>query len=396
MQKFNRIIMIVTDSLGIGPDKDQKKFGDEGANTLYSASKDENFKIKTWRDMGIANIAKIHNVMPVKNPIAYVAKIQEVSNAKDTLAGHWEMMGIKTEVPFPTFFENGFPQELINELSKAFDGRKIVGNKSASGTTIIDELAHEEKENGSIIVYTSFDSVLQICAHEEWTGLDNLYRYAKEARRICSSRPEWNVGRIIARPYIGKKGNYTRTFNRHDYANTPDTTILNKLQEKGIKVISVGKINDIYVGSGIDEKYPTKSDAENMDQTIELVMKNTSNEFIFTNLVQFDSHYGHRRNISGYAENISTFDIKLGKLINAMKENDLLIVTSDHGNDPSYPGFNHTREFLPLTVYSKMFKHPKAFDRPLVGLGTTGNIVARNFGIDPIETTGEDIYDQLI
>lgn len=395
MSKFNRVIMIVTDSLGIGPDKDQEKFGDKGANTMYSASKSEEFKIKTWRDLGIANIAKIHNVMPVKKPLAYMAKIQEVSNAKDTLAGHWEMMGIKTEVPFPTFFENGFPQELLDELTKAFDGRKIVGNKSASGTEIIDELAHEERDNNAIIVYTSFDSVLQICAHEEIIGLDNLYRYAKAAREICSSRPEWNVGRIIARPYVGTPGNYTRTFNRHDYANKPTGMILNKVQESGVKVISVGKINDIYVGSGISEAYPTKSDPENMDQAIELVMKDTKNEMIFVNLVQFDSHYGHRRNVDGYGNNISLFDLKLTKLISVMKEDDLLIITSDHGNDPAYPGFNHTREYLPLTIYSKMFKKPRVLGT-LTGLGTTGNIVARNFGLEPVMLTGEDIFEDLI
>lgn len=395
MSKFNRIIMIVTDSLGIGPDKDQVKFGDKGANTMYSASKSEEFKIKTWRDLGIANIAKIHNVMPVKKPLAYMAKIQEVSNAKDTLAGHWEMMGIKTEIPFPTFFENGFPQELLDELSKAFDGRKIVGNKSASGTEIIDELAHEERDNNAIIVYTSFDSVLQICAHEEIIGLDNLYRYAKAARQICSSRAEWNVGRIIARPYVGTPGNYTRTFNRHDYANKPTGMILNKVQESGVKVISVGKINDIYVGSGISETYPTKSDPENMDQAIELVMKDTKNEMIFVNLVQFDSHYGHRRNVDGYGNNISLFDLKLTKLISVMKEDDLLIITSDHGNDPAYPGFNHTREYLPLTIYSKMFKKPRVLGT-LTGLGTAGNIVARNFGLEPVMLTGEDIFEDLI
>ncbi|WP_027334066.1 phosphopentomutase [Mycoplasma elephantis] len=401
MSKFNRVIMIVTDSLGIGPDKDQKKWNDVGANTIYAASKSEEFSIKTWKEMGIANIAKLHNIMPVKKPIAYVTKVQEVSNAKDTLAGHWEMMGIKTEVPFPTFTENGFPKELIAELEKAFDGRKIVGNKSASGTEIIDELAHEERDNNGIIVYTSFDSVLQICAHEEIIGLDNLYKYAKAARKICSSRPEWNVGRIIARPYVGTPGNYTRTFNRHDYANKPEHTILNKLQDKGVKVISVGKINDIFVGNGIDEKYPTKSDPENMDQTIDLVMKDTKNELIFTNLVQFDSHYGHRRNIDGYAKNISIFDIKLKKLISVMKEDDLLIITSDHGNDPSYPGFNHTRELLPLTIYSKSFKKPGVFgtndkNNQVIGLGTAGNIIARNFGVDIVLNTGEDVFDKLI
>ncbi|EIE42173.1 phosphopentomutase [Mycoplasmopsis canis UFG4] len=395
MAKFKRIFMIVTDGLGIGPDRDQKAFGDHGANTIRSASMVEEFKIDNWKKLGIGNITDLNGNYHVSKPAAYMAKVQEVSNAKDTLAGHWEMMGIKTLVPFPTFTENGFPQELIDALSKAWDGRPIVGNKSSSGTDIINELAHEEKERGAIIVYTSNDSVLQICAHEEWTGLDNLYRYAKAAREICSSRPEWNVGRIIARPYIGDFGNFTRTFNRHDYANKPQEMILNRLQEKGVEVISIGKINDIFVGQGITTHFPSEGDANGMDITIDLATKCGENKFIFTNLVQFDSHYGHRRNVRGYASNIASLDDKIGKLINAMNEDDLLIMTSDHGNDPLYPGFNHTREFLPATIYSKSFKNPKVLPN-FEGLGTLGNIVARNFGVDIVSETGDDIFDQLV
>lgn len=395
MSKFKRIFMIVTDGLGIGPDRDQKTFGDHGANTIRSASMVEEFKIDTWKKLGIGNITDLNGNYHVAKPLAYMAKVQEVSNAKDTLAGHWEMMGIKTLVPFPTFTETGFPEDLIAELSKAWDGRPIVGNKSASGTDIINELAHEEKERGAIIVYTSNDSVLQICAHEEWTGLDNLYKYAKAAREICSSRPEWNVGRIIARPYVGDFGNFTRTFNRHDYANKPREMILNRLQEKGVEVISIGKINDIFVGQGITTHYPSEGDANGMDITIDLASKGGENKFIFTNLVQFDSHYGHRRNVRGFASNIATLDDKLGKLINAMNEDDLLIMTSDHGNDPLYPGFNHTREFLPATIFSKSFTKPKVLPN-FEGLGTLGNIVARNFGVEIVSETGDDIFDKLI
>ncbi|RIV16854.1 phosphopentomutase [Mycoplasmopsis gallopavonis] len=395
MAKFKRIFMIVTDGLGIGPDRDQKAFGDSGANTIRSASMAEEFKIDTWKKLGIGNITNLNGNYHVKQPLAYMAKVQEVSNAKDTLAGHWEMMGIKTLVPFPTFTETGFPQELIDELSKAFDNRKIVGNKSASGTEIINELAHEERDNGAIIVYTSMDSVLQICAHEEWTGLENLYRYAKAARAICSSRPEWNVGRIIARPYVGEEGNYTRTFNRHDYANQPREMILNEIQKQGVEVISVGKINDIFVGQGISKHYSSKGDADGMDITIDLATQGGENKFIFTNLVQFDSHFGHRRNVHGYAQNIADLDVKLGKLINAMNDDDLLIMTSDHGNDPLYPGFNHTREFLPATIFSKSFKSPKVLPN-FNGLGTLGNIVARNFGAEIVTETGDDIFEQLV
>ncbi|WP_338822386.1 phosphopentomutase [Mycoplasmopsis felifaucium] len=395
MAKFKRIFMIVTDGLGIGPDKDQKRFGDAGANTIYSASLSPMFFIDTWKKLGIGNIAQLDGNYHVKDQKGYTARVQEVSNAKDTLAGHWEMMGIKTEVPFPTFAENGFPADLIAELEKAFDGRKIVCNKAGSGTEIIDEYAEDQKQNGSIIVYTSNDSVLQIAAHEEWIGLENLYKYGKEARRICSSKPEWNVGRIIVRPFVGENGKYTRTFNRHDYANKPEPMILNKLQEAGIEVIGIGKINDIFVGQGISKAIHSDGDADGMDKTIELAMEQSENKFIFTNLVQFDSHYGHRRNVDGYASNIATLDQKLGKLIQAMREDDLLIMTSDHGNDPAYPGFNHTRELLPLTVFSKMFKEPRTL-ADVRGLGTSGNIVARNFGVPIVELTGDDIFDKLV
>ncbi|KKB26775.1 phosphopentomutase [Mycoplasmopsis meleagridis] len=396
MPKFKRVFMIVTDGLGIGPDKDQKAFGDKGANTILSASKSAMFYIDTWKKLGIGNITTLEGNYHVKKPLAYVTRVQEVSNAKDTLAGHWEMMGIKTEVPFPTFAENGFPEELVAELERAFDGRKIIGNKAASGTAIIEELAEEQKNTGAIIIYTSNDSVLQIAAHEEWVGLENLYRYGHLAREICSSRPEWNVGRIIVRPYItGPDGKYVRTFNRHDYANKPSRVILNSLQDKGIPTISVGKINDIFVGQGISQHFPSQGDADGMDITIKLAQDPDLTGLIFTNLVQFDSHYGHRRDVNGYASNIATLDTKLAKLIQVMQEDDLLIMTSDHGNDPLYPGFNHTRELLPLTIFSKSFKDPKVLP-DVRGLGTSGNIIARNFEVDIVEETGDDIFDQLV
>ena len=393
--KFKRIFMIVTDSLGIGPDKKQKSFGDEGANTLFHVSETGLLDIPTWKKMGITSIANIKNPGKIKNQIAYTARVQELSNGKDTLTGHWEMMGIYTEHPFPTFTDTGFPPELIQLLEQKFDGRKIIGNCSASGTDIINKLADQEINENKIIVYTSGDSVLQICGHEKHMGLDNLYRYAQEARKICSSKPEWNVGRIIARPYVGEDGNYTRTFNRHDYSVKPEEdTILDKLQKKGIKVIAVGKINDIFSGHGISQHYPSEGDANGMDITIDLALENTTNEFIFVNLVQFDSHYGHRRDVEGYAENINLFDIKLAKLTNALKEDDLLIITSDHGNDPSFKGYNHTREMLPATIYSKSFKKPKKLN-DFQGLGTLGNIIARNFGLDLVQT-GEDRFDELV
>lgn len=392
--KFKRIFMIVTDGLGIGPDKQQKSFGDDGANTLLHVSETGLLEIPTWKKMGITSIAKIKNPGKIKNQIAYTARINEISNGKDTLTGHWEMMGIYTKNPFPTFTDNGFPNDLIQELEKKFDGRKVIGNKTSSGTEIIDELATEEINNNKIIVYTSADSVLQICGHEKYMGLDNLYKYCEAARKICSSRPEWNVGRIIARPYIDANGEYKRTFNRRDYSVVPPKkTLLNELNDKKIEVISVGKINDIFSTQGITTHYKSEGDADGMDITIDLATKKSEKQFIFTNLVQFDSHYGHRRDVEGYAENLNLFDIKLSKLINALNEDDLLIITSDHGNDPTYKGYNHTREMLPATIYSKKFKEPKKLS-DLNGLGTLGNIIAKNFGVDLLPT-GQDIFDEL-
>ncbi|MHA0297126.1 phosphopentomutase [Mesomycoplasma ovipneumoniae] len=393
--KFNRIFLIVTDSLGIGDDGFQDKFGDSGANTLYCVSKTGELRIPFWKKMGISNVAKIENSGKInKEPLAYVSKIIVKSNAKDTLAGHWEMMGIETVEPNPNF-DHGFPNELIKELEKAFDNREIIGNKSISGTVILSELGQQSIDEGKIIVYTSPDSTLQICGHEETLGLENLYRYAKAARKICSSRPEWNVARVIARPYIGQNGKFTRTFNRHDYANTPPKSILDRLQQKGIETIGVGKIGDIFSKQGLDKIFGPDSDENNMDIAIDIASKSTKNQFIFVNLVEFDSSYGHRRDIMGYCQNLNNFDIKLAKLVNTLKDDDLLIVSSDHGNDPCFPGTNHTREALPLTIFSKKFtSKSKKLKNPVDSLATIGNIIARNFQVELAEI-GEDIFDSL-
>ncbi|MDW2924889.1 phosphopentomutase [Mesomycoplasma ovipneumoniae] len=393
--KFNRIFLIVTDSLGIGDDGFQEVFGDSGANTLYCVSKTGELRIPFWKKMGISNVAKIENSGKInKEPLAYVSKIIVKSNAKDTLAGHWEMMGIETVNPNPNF-DQGFPNELIRELEKAFDNREIIGNKSISGTVILSELGQQSIDEGKIIVYTSPDSTLQICGHEETLGLENLYRYAKTARKICSSKPEWNVARVIARPYIGQNGKFTRTFNRHDYANTPPKSILDRLQQKGIETIGVGKIGDIFSKQGLDKIFGPDSDENNMDIAIDIASKSTKNQFIFVNLVEFDSSYGHRRDIMGYCQNLNNFDIKLAKLVNTLKDDDLLIVSSDHGNDPCYPSTNHTREALPLTIFSKKFtSKSKKLKNPVDSLATIGNIIARNFQVELAEI-GEDIFDSL-
>lgn len=394
MKKYNRIFMIVTDSLGIGEDQRAEEFGNKGANTFYSVSKTGLLEMPTWKKLGIDSIAKLEGYNKVKGQLAYTARVEELSNAKDTLAGHWEMMGIRTVYPFPVFEKTGFPQEMINELEKAF-GRKIIGNKSASGTEILDEFADQEKDN-KVIVYTSADSVLQICGDENVMGLEKLYEMCAQAREICNSRPEWNVGRIIARPYIVENGKYVRTSNRHDYAvKPPKKTILDFLTDKGIETIGVGKIYDIFEGQGVKTKYKSESDDDGMDITVDLAMQKTNDKFIFVNLVDFDSKYGHRRDPEGYAENINRFDIKLAKLINALKEDDLLIITSDHGNDPMWEGSDHTREHVPATIYSKSFTgRPKKLSN-FIGFGTLGNIVAKNFGVSLVDT-GEDRFEEII
>ncbi len=395
MSKYKRVLMIVTDSLGIGGDERQEEFGDKGANTFRHVSEKFKLNIPTWKKLGITSIVKLHDQGKVDSQLAYTAVVNEISNGKDTLTGHWEMMGIETKVPFPVFTENGFPDELISELSKAFDGKKIIGNIAISGTVILDQMAQEQIDNDSVIVYTSQDSTLQICGHEKHMGIDNLYRYAEAARKICSSKPEWNVGRVIARPYIGSDGKWERTFNRHDLANLPPKdNILNAIYNKGVNVISIGKINDIFSEQGISKHYKSQGDEDGMDILIELTVKETTNEFIFLNLVQFDSHYGHRRDVEGYANNIDKFDVKLAKLINAMKSTDLLIITSDHGNDPTFKGTDHTRENLPATIFSKSFvSKPKRLP-DFNGLSTLGNIVARNFGVD-IAKIGDDIFELI-
>ena len=397
MYRFKRIFLIVTDGLGIGEEPRTAEFGDKGANSMLHASEVLPLDIPNWTKLGITEVAKVAgHVARVKKPLAYVGKIYEMSNGKDTLTGHWEMMGVYTKVPNPQFIEHGFPKELVDKLSKeAFEGRKIIGNRHASGMQILEELGLQHIEKGDMIIYTSPDSTLQICGDEKTLGADKLNEYAKKARAICSANPKWNVARVISRPFIYENGKFTRTFNRHDYANKPTShIILEDLQAKGIDTVAIGKIKDIFTGVGINTIYGPASDDENMDIAIDIAQSKSENQFVFVNLVQFDSHYGHRRDPLGYSENISRLDIKLGKLINALREDDLLLMTSDHGNDPTMPGNDHTREALPFTAFSKSFKKPHVIKEPLKGLGTVGNIVAKNFNV-PLCKTGEDIFEEL-
>ena len=356
MERFKRIFVVVMDSLGVGAMPDSADFGDIGVNTLGHISESvDTFTIPNLQKLGMANLTPLKQVAPVEKAPGYYGKLREKSLGKDTMTGHWEMMGLEVKKPFQTFTEHGFPPELIKELEKR-TGHKVIGNKSASGTEILDELAEEEIATGHMIVYTSADSVLQICGNEETFGLDELYRCCEIAREL-TMKDEWKVGRVIARPYVGrKKGEFRRTSNRHDYALKPfGPTALNALKDAGFDVISIGKINDIFVGEGITEAYKSKSSVHGMEQTID-VAKRDFHGLCFVNLVDFDALWGHRRNPFGYAQEIEKFDVNLGVLLDTLREDDLLIITADHGNDPTYTGTDHTREKVPFLAYSKALK----------------------------------------
>ncbi len=395
MQKFNRVFILVIDSLGIGEMPDSAKFGDVGVNTLgHIAEHMEDFYIPNLQRLGLANLCDLDGLAPMEKPLGYFMEMNETSNGKDTMTGHWEMMGIHTTKPFQTFTDTGFPPELIAELERR-TGRKVIGNKSASGTEILDELAEEEIATGNMIVYTSADSVLQICGNEETFGLDELYRCCEIARDI-TMKEEWRVGRVIARPYVGKKkGEFVRTSNRHDYALKPTgKTALNLLKDNGFDVISVGKINDIFVGEGITEAHKSKSSVHGMEQTIEIAGQDFRG-LCFVNLVDFDALWGHRRNPVGYGEELERFDEKLGKLMLELRKDDLLIITADHGNDPTYSGTDHTREKVPFLAYSRSLEGCGLL--PAVNsFGAVGATVLENFGIEPEEhMIGESVLGQL-
>ena len=396
MEKYKRIFVIVMDSLGVGAMDDSPEFGDVGVNTLGHISRSvDSFCMPNLQKMGMANLTPLKQVEPVEKSIGYYGKLNEKSRGKDTMTGHWEMMGLEVTKPFKTFTEHGFPPELIAELEKR-TGHKVIGNKSASGTEILDELGEEEIATGHMIVYTSADSVLQICGNEETFGLDELYRCCEIAREI-TMKDEWRVGRVIARPYVGKKkGEFKRTSNRHDYALKPfGKTALNALQDAGLDVISVGKIRDIFDGEGITEAYKSKSSVHGMEQTIELAQKDFHG-LCFVNLVDFDALWGHRRNPQGYAEEIEKFDVNLGKLLPLLKDDDLLIITADHGNDPTYTGTDHTREKVPFLAYSPAMNGNGELPETDT-FAVIGATVADNFGVKmPEGTIGESLMKKLL
>ncbi|MFR1833320.1 MAG: phosphopentomutase [Lachnospiraceae bacterium] len=396
MRKFKRVFLIVMDSFGAGNAKDAEEYGDQGADTMgHIAESVENWKIPNLQKLGLANLHPLKGVKPAENPMGYYTVLNEASKGKDTMTGHWELMGIKTTRPFVTFTETGFPPDLIAELERR-TGRTIIGNKSSSGTEILEELAEEEIATGHMIVYTSADSVLQICGNEETFGLDELYRCCEIAREL-TLKDEWRVGRVIARPYVGKKrGEFKRTSNRRDYALSPTgKTVLDALKEQGLSVISIGKISDIFNGEGITEAYHSDSSVHGMEQTKDLVANKDFEGLCFVNLVDFDALWGHRRNPDGYAKETERFDEKLGEVLEFLKEDDLLMITADHGNDPTYKGTDHTREQVPLLIYAKGLEGSGRLEET-DSFGAVGASIAENFGIAmPKGTIGTSILGQV-
>lgn len=394
-KKYRRIFTIVIDSLGVGALSDASAYGDEGTDTLGHISQSvSELRIPNLQKLGIANLHPLKQVSAVEQPMGYFMKMQEASVGKDTMTGHWEMMGLHITKPFRTFTETGFPRELIEELSRR-TGRVIIGNKSASGTEILEELAEEEIARGHMIVYTSADSVLQICGNEETFGLEELYRCCEIARELTMN-DEWKVGRVIARPYVGrKKGEFKRTSNRHDYALKPyGRTVLNALKDAGLDVISVGKIFDIFDGEGLTESNKSKSSVHGMEQTIELAGR-AFEGLCFVNLVDFDALWGHRRNVQGYARELEKFDVKLGELLPLLREDDLLILTADHGNDPTHTGTDHTREKVPFLAYSPSMQGSGKLEE-VQTFAAVGATVAENFGVKmPEGTIGSSILSEL-
>ena len=403
-KKFKRIFVVVADSAGIGYEPDADKcfnagVSDWGSNTfVHIGEKMPNgLNIPNMNALGIADLDNIKGTHKVSHPHSYVARCRERSNGKDTMTGHWEMMGVYTTKPFQTFTDTGFPDELIKELEER-TGHKVIGNCAASGTEIIKELGEEQMRDNSLIVYTSADSVLQIAAHEEVTGLEELYRCCEIAREMCM-KPEWMVGRVIARPYLGtNKDNFKRTSNRHDLALRPTVpTVMNILQDYGFMVDCVGKIGDIFDGYGVVKTQKTVSNEDGMDKTIEETKNFDFEGLCFVNLVEFDSEYGHRRDPIGYGECLERFDKRVGEMMKVMKDDDLLIITADHGNDPTWAGTDHTREKVPLIMYSPSFKKGRYLEER-ESFGDIGATVIKNFGLKlndnligkPIEELLED------
>ena len=347
---MSRVIWMVIDRVGIGALPDSEKFGDVNVNTLGNIVKSyKDIQLPNMIKLGLSNIDGIDSLDSIDNPIGSFGRASEVSKGKDTTTGHWEMTGVLVETPFKTY-ENGFPKEIIDEFERKTN-RKVIGNKPASGTAILDELGEQQMKTGEVIVYTSADSVFQIAAHEEIIPLEELYKMCEIAREIMMG--ENAVARIIARPFVGKPGEFERTSNRRDYSLSPfEDTVLDTIKKSNLDVIGVGKIEDIFNKQGITEAIHTKDNMDGVDQTINY-MKKENKGLIFTNLVDFDSKYGHRRDVEGYKKALEEFDARIPEIIANMKDDDILIINADHGNDPTYKGTDHTREYIPVLVYGK-------------------------------------------
>lgn len=377
-QAFKRVHLIVMDSVGIGEAPDAEAYNDKGSHTLgHIAEKMNGLTMPNMAKLGLSNIEEIQGIDKVEKPMAYFTKMEEASVGKDTMTGHWELMGLHIDTPFQVYPE-GFPEELVKKIEEA-TGRKVIGNKPASGTAILDELGPEHMETGNLIVYTSADPVLQIAAHEEIIPLEELYKICETVREMTKEAP-YMVGRIIARPFLGEPGNFKRTSNRHDYALKPfERTVMNDLKDAQKDVIAIGKISDIYDGEGVTESVRTKSNMDGMDQLVNVLDKEFTG-LSFLNLVDFDATFGHRRDPIGYGKALEEFDARLPEVFEKLQDDDLLIITADHGNDPVHPGTDHTREYVPLLVYSKKFVEGK--ELPLrKTFADVGATIADNFGI---------------
>ncbi|MBC2373527.1 phosphopentomutase [Listeria booriae] len=390
---FKRIHVVVMDSVGIGEAPDAAQFDDFDVDTLGHIAREKGgLKLPNMAMLGLSNIREIEGVPVADKPQAYYTKMQETSAGKDTMTGHWEIMGLYIDTPFRVF-PDGFPDELIQKIED-FSGRKVIGNKPASGTEIMEELGEEQLETGALIVYTSADSVLQIAANEELIPLEELYRICEYCRDITRDEP-YMLGRIIARPFVGKsKETFERTSNRHDYALKPfDKTVMDHLKDGGLDSIAIGKISDIFDGEGVTRAIRTKSNMDGMDKFIDLLTEDFHG-MSFLNLVDFDALFGHRRDPIGYGDALEEFDARLPEVFANMKEDDLLLITADHGNDPTYRGTDHTREYVPLLAYSKQFKDGgKEIDlcKTFSDLGAT---VAANFNVKMPEY-GESFLNDL-
>lgn len=386
---FKRVHLVVLDSVGIGEAPDAAEFNDEGAHTLGHIAETAGLSLPNMQALGLGNIETLKGIDEALPAAGYYTKLEERSVGKDTMTGHWEIMGLHIKTPFRVFPE-GFPQDLIQKIEK-HTRRKIVGNKPASGTEILDEYGEHQIKTGDLIVYTSADPVLQIAAQEEVIPLNELYDICEYVREITKDDP-YMIGRIIARPYLGESGNFTRTSNRHDYALDPfGKTVLDFLKDSGKDVIAVGKINDIFNGQGITETVRTTSNMDGVDKLLE-VMDKKFEGLSFTNLVDFDALYGHRRNPEGYAQALEEFDARLPEIFDKLEENDLLILTADHGNDPTHHGTDHTREFVPLLLYSKSLKETD--ELPQGYFADISATIAENFNVESTHF-GESFLNKL-